>query len=158
MKKVLVIHGPNLDILGRREPQWYGTLSLADLNGLVAEHARRLGLELEIVQSNHEGEMVDVLNRSHGRVDGVVINPGALTHYGLSLRDALAAVPVPCVEVHLTNLYRRAEPFRRRSVTAGACWGVISGFGPDSYVLALEALARRLNADSAPPAGQAVGG
>lgn len=158
MTKVLVIHGPNLDILGRREPEWYGTATLADVNGLLAEHARSLGLELEIVQSNHEGEIVDVVNRSHGRVDGLVINPGALTHYSLALRDALAAVSVPCIEVHLTNLYRRAEPFRRKSVTAGACWGVISGFGPDSYVLALQALARRLRPGRNTPAGQAAGG
>lgn len=147
MKKILVIHGPNLDRLGRREPHLYGTTSLQAVNRRLEERARELGLELRTFQSNHEGAIVDALGLAADEVDGVIINPGALTHYSVAVRDALAALEVPCVEVHLTNLYRRAtagEPFRAHSVTAAVCWGVIGGFGPESYLLALEALARRL--------------
>ena len=158
MKKVLVIHGPNLDRLGRREVAIYGTTPLEAINRRLEQEARRLGLTLEIVQSNHEGVIVDALGRAHGQVDGVIINPGALTHYSIAVRDALAALEVPCVEVHLTNLYRRAaqgESFRARSVTAPACWGIVSGFGPESYLLALHALAWRLGTPER-PAGEAA--
>lgn len=161
MKKVLVIHGPNLDRLGRREVAIYGTTTLEAINRRLQAHARRLGLAVEILQSNHEGVIVDALGRAHGQVDGVIINPGAFTHYSIAVRDALAALEVPCVEVHLTNLYRRAaqgEGFRAQSVTAPVCWGVISGFGPESYLLALHALAWRLGAaGEAEGAGEAPG-
>ena len=156
MKKVLVIHGPNLDRLGRREVAVYGTTTLQEIDARLREAAQQLGLELEILQTNHEGAIVDALSRAHGRVAGVLINPGPLTHYSIAVRDGLAAMEVPCVEVHLTNLYRRAaqgEAFRATSVTAPACWGIVSGFGPDSYLLALQALAWRLGA--AQPPGKA---
>lgn len=138
MTRVLVIHGPNLDRLGEREPEIYGRQTLADLNARIAREAQRLGVEVECLQTNHEGAIVDALAQAAGRFDAVILNPAAFSHYSLAIRDALAATPVPCVEVHLTNVFAR-EGFRHRMVTAGACAGVICGFGVDSYVLALHA-------------------
>ncbi|WP_324667717.1 type II 3-dehydroquinate dehydratase [Geochorda subterranea] len=138
MIRVLVIHGPNLDRLGEREPHIYGRQSLADIDARLAEEADRLGVQLESMQSNHEGAIVDALSRAVGRFDAVVINPAAYSHYSLAIRDALAALPLVRVEVHLSNVFAR-EGFRQRMVTAGACSGVILGFGGESYVLALRA-------------------
>jgi 3-dehydroquinate dehydratase-2 len=136
--RILVLHGPNLNLLGRREPEVYGRLTLEEVNGLIRKRAEELGVEVEIHQSNHEGVLVDLIQAAPGRFDALVINPGALTHYSLSLRDAIAAAGIPAVEVHLSNIHAR-EGFRRRSVTAPVCRGVVAGFGARSYLLALEA-------------------
>ncbi len=136
----LVLHGPNLNLLGTREPTVYGRVTLAEVDRLVREHGRKLGLRVESRQSNHEGQLVDWLQsaRKEGFV-GIVFNPGAFTHYSIALRDAVAAIDVPVVEVHLSNVHAREE-FRRHSVIAAAARGQISGFGPHSYLLGLEAL------------------
>ncbi len=139
MKKVLVLHGPNLDLLGHREPGIYGDVSLEELDRQLLARAQQLGLELEILQSNHEGDLLDALAGAWGKVDAVIINPGAFTHTSIALRDALAGLGVPVIEVHLSNIHAR-EAFRQVSVTAPACRGMISGFGIRSYLLALEAL------------------
>jgi 3-dehydroquinate dehydratase II len=136
----LVLHGPNLNLLGTREPGVYGRTSLAAVDRLVKDHGRRRGLRVECRQSNHEGQLIDWLQaaRSEGFM-GVVFNPGAFTHYSIALRDAVAGIDVPVVEVHLSNVHAREE-FRRVSVIAAAARGQISGFGPDSYLLGLDAL------------------
>lgn len=138
MIRVLVIHGPNLDRLGQREPEIYGRQTLAEIDARLAQEAERLGVQVESLQSNHEGVIVDALSRAAGRFDAVVINPAAYSHYSLAIRDALAALEVPRIEVHLTNVFAR-EGFRHRMVTAGACSGVICGLGAEGYVLALRA-------------------
>lgn len=135
-----MLHGPNLNLLGTREPGIYGRLSLAALDRLIKEHARRRGIRAECRQSNHEGQLVDWLQgaRAEGFM-GVVFNPGAFTHYSIALRDAVAATEVPVVEVHLSNVHAR-EDFRRVSVIAAAARGQISGFGPQSYLLGVDAV------------------
>ncbi len=140
MKRVVVVHGPNLNLLGRREPHIYGTRSLDDLNHIVREKAGRLGLEVASFQSNHEGEIIDFLQEQAPGSAGVVINPGALSHYSLALYDCLQALALPVVEVHLSNIHAREE-FRARSVTARAARGVITGLGFAGYEMALEYLA-----------------
>ena len=136
----LVLHGPNLNLLGTREPTVYGRISLAAVDRLVKEHARRRGIRAECRQSNHEGQLVDWLQGARGEgFMGVVFNPGAFTHYSIALRDAVAGIDVPVVEVHLSNVHAREE-FRRVSVIAAAARGQISGFGPQSYVLGIDAL------------------
>ena len=137
--KILLINGPNLNLLGSREPEVYGHDTLEDIVGRVNERAKALGVEVEAFQSNHEGAIIDFVQAQSPGADGIVINPGALTHYGLSLRDALAACRLPIVEVHISNIYTR-ETFRRRSVTAEVSTGVISGLGWHGYLLALEAV------------------
>ena len=138
-KKVLVIHGPNLNLLGTREPEIYGTLNLQRIDEMLKETGAALGVEVDCYQSNHEGELVDCIQGAVGRYQGILINPAALTHYSYSLRDALKAVGLPLVEVHLSNIFAR-EGFRRRSVISPLAGGVISGLGLDSYRLGLQAL------------------
>jgi 3-dehydroquinate dehydratase-2 len=136
---ILVLHGPNLNLLGQREPGVYGRLSLAEVDAALAERAGRLGVRVECRQSNHEGVLVDAVQGAAAQgFQAIVLNPGALTHYSYALRDAIAAVPLPVVEVHLSNVHAR-EPFRQRSVTAAACRGQVAGFGLHSYLLGLEA-------------------
>lgn len=144
MKKILVVHGPNLGLLGEREPKVYGKTTLAQLNALLEAEARRLKLELKIVQSNWEGAIIDFLTAERKWAEGIIINPGALTHYSLALRDCLSAINLPAIEVHLSNLAAREE-FRRHSVTAAVCHGQISGLGVKSYVVALQVLAEMKN-------------
>ncbi len=136
--RILVIHGPNLQLLGRREVEIYGELTLEEIDRRLEEEAGRLGAELTIAQSNHEGEIVDLIGKAEGRSDAILINPAAYTHTSVAIRDALASVPVPAVEVHLSNIHRREE-FRRRSLIAPAAAGQVSGFGPASYLLGLQA-------------------
>jgi 3-dehydroquinate dehydratase-2 len=139
MTAILVLHGPNLNLLGQREPGVYGTLTLAEVDRVVAEHGRARGARVECRQSNHEGVLVDAVHGA-GREGfaAIVLNPGALTHYSYALRDAIAGVVTPVVEVHLSNVHAR-EPFRRRSVTAPVCRGQIAGFGLHSYLLGIDA-------------------
>jgi 3-dehydroquinate dehydratase-2 len=141
--RVAVLNGPNLNLLGRREPEIYGHATLADVEALVRAEAGRLGVEIEWCQSNHEGALVDAVQGLEGRVDGALVNAAALTHSSLALRDALLAVRVPFVELHLSNVFAR-EPERRHSVLADLALGLVVGFGPQSYVLALQALVGRL--------------
>ncbi len=135
---VAVLHGPNLNLLGTREPQIYGHDTLADIDRALAEHAARRGATVECHQSNIEGALVTLVQECAQRAGALVINPGAYSHTSIAIADALRAVGIPAVEVHLSNLYRR-EPFRRRLLTAAACVGTISGFGTRSYTLALDA-------------------
>jgi 3-dehydroquinate dehydratase II len=140
VRSALVLHGPNLNLLGTREPGVYGRVTLAEVDRLLREHGRRRGLHVECRQSNVEGELIGWLQGAGGEgFSGVVLNPGAFTHYSIALRDTVAAIQVPVVEVHLSNVHGR-EDFRRHSVIAAVARGQISGFGPHSYVLGLEAL------------------
>jgi len=140
LKKVLVVHGPNLNLLGQREPHIYGAETLADINALLENKARDWGIELDFLQSNHEGDIVDAIGRAKSQgFAAILMNPAAYTHTSVAIRDAVAAVDVPLVEVHLSNIYAREE-FRHKSVIAPVCYGQISGFGVNSYVLGLEAI------------------
>jgi 3-dehydroquinate dehydratase-2 len=141
--KVLILNGPNLNLLGTREPDVYGRETLDTIVERVRTRARELGVEIDAFQSNEEGVLVTRIGECRGTVDGIVFNPAAYTHTSVALRDALQACGVPCVEVHLSNIQAR-EPFRHESLTAGVCVGQIAGFGGMSYVLALEGLVERL--------------
>ncbi len=138
--KILVIHGPNLNMLGSRQVSVYGDQTLAEIDSLLENAASELGVELEIFQSNHEGALIDFVQARAPEATGIIINPGALTHYGLSLRDALAATSLPVIEVHLSNIYAREE-FRQQSVIAPIARGQISGLGWRGYIAALEIVA-----------------
>lgn len=137
--RILVLHGPNLNMLGRREPAVYGAVTLDEINRRLEERAAALGVALSIYQANAEGALIDRIHAEVGRCDGILINPGALTHYGLALRDALVIPGVPIVEVHLSNIYAR-EPWRQHSVVAPVALGQVSGFGWRSYIAGLELL------------------
>lgn len=140
MKKVLVIHGPNLNLLGQREVQVYGSATVKDINQALQREAKELKLELRIVQSNHEGKIVDLIGGARKKYGGILINPAAYTHTSIAIRDALLASELPAVEVHLSNIYKREE-FRQHSLTAPACAAMLAGFGKESYVLGLRGLA-----------------
>jgi 3-dehydroquinate dehydratase-2 len=149
MWRVLVLNGPNLNLLGEREPHLYGSATLDAIMEQVRQHAATRQIEIEHLQSNHEGALIDALHQARGRVHGVILNAGALTHTSYALRDAIAALQIPTVEVHLTNIYAREE-FRRHSVIAPVCVGQISGFGPLSYLLAVDALHAILSRSTPP--------
>jgi 3-dehydroquinate dehydratase II len=142
--KILVLNGPNLNLLGTREPDIYGTLSLDDIVARLKKRAKELGVQIDAFQTNDEGALVSRVGETIGKYEGIIMNPAAYTHTSVALRDALQASKVPCVEVHLSNIHAR-EDFRRTSMTAAACIGQISGFGATSYILALEALVEYLN-------------
>ena len=138
--RVLVIHGPNLNLLGERQPEIYGTQTLAEINDFITASASDFGVTVECIQHNSEGAIIDAIHAARDRVDAIVINPGAYSHYSYAIADAIASVPIPVVEAHLSNIASR-EAHRRTSVTAAACRGSISGFGALSYVLAVRAAA-----------------
>jgi len=142
---IAVLNGPNLNLLGRREPEVYGRTTLDEIETMVRDAARSHGADIEWFQTNHEGALVDAVQGLRGRVDGALVNAAALTHSSLALRDAMLAVRVPFVELHLSNIFAR-EPERRHSVIADLAIGLVAGFGAQSYLLALEALVRRLRA------------
>jgi len=143
--RIAVLNGPNLNLLGQREPDLYGRTTLAEIEAMVRDAAKTLGVEVDWFQTNHEGALVDAVQGLRGKVDGALINAAALTHSSLALRDALLAVRVPFVELHLSNIFAR-EPERRQSVIADLAIGLVSGFGAQSYLLALQALVGRLRA------------
>jgi 3-dehydroquinate dehydratase-2 len=139
MKSILVIHGPNLNLLGQRETAIYGQVTLAEIDAKIQATAKELGLEVTCLQSNHEGEIVSAIHGAMGKQQGILINPGAYTHTSVAIRDAVAGSGLACVEVHLSNIYAREE-FRQHSYIAPVAKGQICGFGPESYVLGLRAL------------------
>ena len=143
--RILVVHGPNLNMLGTREPEIYGTTTLEDINEGLAVAAKGAGVELEFFQSNHEGALIDRIQEARTWADGILINPGGLTHTSVALRDALAGTDLPVVEVHLSNVHAR-ESFRQHSYVSGIAVGVVTGFGAASYRMALEGLLERLHA------------
>ena len=149
MLRLLVLHGPNLNLLGTREPSVYGHLSLPDIDKSIARRAAELGVAVQTKQSNVEGELVTWIQNARGHFDGIIINPAAYTHTSIAIRDAIAAVALPTVEVHLSNIHQREE-FRHHSFVAAVALGQIAGFGPTGYLLALEALRTHLEANRKP--------
>ena len=143
LHRIQVIHGPSLNLLGTREPEIYGTTTLSEIDDSLAAAAKENGAEVACFQSNHEGALIDRIQEAMSSADGILINPGGLTHTSVALRDALAATSLPVVEVHLSNVFAREE-FRRHSMISGIALGVVSGFGPTSYRLGLDALLRHL--------------
>lgn len=143
MKKILVIHGPNLNLLGKREVDVYGKVTIGEINRDLEKLAKVKKIKLKIVQSNHEGEIVELIGKAKGNFDGILINPAAYTHTSVAIRDAVSAIGLPTVEVHLSNIYGREE-FRHTSLIAPVAKGQVSGFGKMSYILGLEALAELL--------------
>lgn len=139
MTQILVLHGPNLNLLGEREPEVYGTMTLAELDERIQSEGARLGAQITAVQSNHEGVLIDELHAGRGWAAGAVMNPGGLSHSSVSLRDAILAVEYPVIEVHLSNIYAR-EHFRRRSLTGAAAQGVVTGLGWRGYVMGLQVI------------------
>lgn len=150
LRPIHILNGPNLNLLGSRERHVYGTSTLGDIQAITASRAGAFGLETVFRQSNHEGELVDWVQHARGDASALILNAGAYTHTSIALLDALLALPIPVVEVHLSNIYKR-EDFRHTSFISKAAWGVICGFGPKGYELAVDALADKLLAPSAPP-------
>ncbi len=140
MKKILIINGPNLNLLGTREPTIYGSETLLDIAKAVEVKSMQLGLETDFVQSNHEGEIIEKIHAARGVYETIIINAGAYTHYSIAIRDAISACEIPTIEIHLSNIHAREE-FRHKSVIAAVCKGQICGFGKNSYLLALQAAA-----------------
>lgn len=143
--KILVVNGPNLNLLGKREPDIYGSQTLTDILDAIRKKAQELGVEIDDFQSNEEGAIVTKIGEVDGIYDGIVINPAAYTHTSVAIGDAIKAIEAPCVEVHLSNIHSREE-FRKNSMTAAACIGQVAGFGADSYLLALEGLVLHIKA------------
>ncbi len=141
MPRILVLHGPNLNLLGQREASIYGSTSLEEINRLIKEEADKLGLEVTTFQSNYEGRLVEAIQDARGKYDLIIINPAAYTHTSIALRDAILAVDIPVIEVHISNIYKR-EAFRQKSYIAGVAVGQICGFGINSYLLAIRAAAK----------------
>ena len=141
--KIFIINGPNLNMLGKREPGIYGSDTLNSINEELSELCKELGVDPEFYQSNCEGELIDIIHSARENADGIVLNAGAYTHYSIAIRDAISACEKPCIEVHLSNVHKREE-FRHKSVISAVCEGVICGFGKDSYRLAIIALERKL--------------
>ena len=141
-KNILLLHGPNLNLLGTRQPEVYGAMTLADINAAAERRVNPFQVGLRTAQSNHEGELIDLLHEAREWADGVVFNPGAYTHTSIALRDAIAAIEIPVIEVHISNVHGR-EAFRHKSLLAGVCLGQIAGFGWHGYLLALDGLLRR---------------
>ena len=142
-KKILVIHGPNLNMLGKREPEVYGTTGLNEINQNLLALGKKLGLTVDTFQSNHEGAIIDKINEAFQKHNGLIINPGAYTHTSIAIRDALTMIKAPVIEVHLSNIFKR-EPFRHKSLVAEVATASICGFGHHGYYMALEAIARML--------------
>lgn len=143
MASVLILNGPNLNLLGTRQPEVYGKTTLADVEALCAAEAARLGLDMQFAQSNHEGALIDLIHQARSKHDGIVLNAGAYTHTSIALMDAIASVELPVVEVHLSNIHAR-ESYRHTSYIAAVALGQICGFGAHGYVLALQALQQRV--------------
>ena len=147
-KRILVLHGPNLNLLGAREPEIYGSTTLNDINEILRARAKEAGVdEIDFLQSNFEGELIEAIQKARGRYDFILLNAPALTHYSIALRDAIAAIPVPVIEIHLSNIHKREE-FRHTSVIAPVVMGQICGFGVDSYIAALDIAIRKLQKDA----------
>ena len=144
MNKILVINGPNLNLLGTREPEIYGSTKLSDINDLLKKHADKLGVSINFIQSNIEGEIINAIQQAPGIYDFILLNAAAFTHYSIAIRDAIAAISVPVIEIHLSNVHAREE-FRHHSVIAPVVMGQISGFGIDSYIAALDIAVRKLS-------------
>lgn len=142
--KVLIINGPNLNLLGIREKDIYGNLTLDDINNIIKENTKENNIYLDFFQSNYEGEIVTVIGESINKYSGIIINPGAYSHYSIAILDAIRSVSIPVIEVHLSNIYGREE-YRRKSITAEGCIGVISGFGYYGYIMAIHALINNIN-------------
>ncbi|MFQ5787977.1 MAG: type II 3-dehydroquinate dehydratase [Thermodesulfobacteriota bacterium] len=141
--KILVIHGPNLNLLGKREPEIYGSTTIDEINALLKKEAKTLGTEVEFSQSNSEGEIVDIIQEAMESFDGIVINPAAYTHTSVAIRDAIASTSIPTIEVHISNIYKR-EDFRKKSFISGVSIGVVSGLSIDSYLLGLRGIVNYL--------------
>lgn len=144
MKKILIMHGPNINLTGIREPGHYGSTPFAEMNEEFVAFAKANGADCDVLQSNHEGELIDRLHAAMGVYDGIVLNAGAYTHYSYAIRDAIAAIQMPVVEVHMSNVHKREE-FRHHSVLSPVCSGVICGFGKNSYILGISALLQLLS-------------
>lgn len=144
MPRILVLHGPNLNLLGTREPEIYGSTTLDDINEMIAERAAEAGIEMAFYQSNHEGDLVDAIQQANHKFDFIIFNAAAFTHYSIAIRDAIAAIDVPVIEVHISNIHQREE-FRHTSVLAPVAMGQICGLGVESYLAALEAIIYKLN-------------
>ena len=140
MSRILVLHGPNLNLLGTRKPEIYGSTTLDDINGMIAERAAEAGIETAFYQSNHEGDLVDAIQQANHKFDFIIFNAAAFTHYSIAIRDAIAAIDVPVIEVHISNIHKR-EPFRHHSYVSTRADGVIAGCGVQGYVLAVDRMA-----------------